>query len=437
MAYLKRLKTNCKGDADIGLAPCTVIVGANASGKSCIVSAIELLLTGKLEGLGDRPRELGNDGQLFVHGELDNGTVVKYELGQTKKRTGRTGIVASKIVNELVAFGPKKAKERLLGLLGVSEDLLDTPIRLRSKKAALSRVLGSIEKLKDDSGRRDKLELDINKAKAGNRTEALRNDLIGLAGKIVHETRFYDVYDSLFKVRQENKLTSHCLACGAPKGHGNADKVHEVAAGELQAARQAKAIKNEIDSIESRFSGSILMPISQDVLRRLEDELKSTASRPYVSAGRNEVESIKCEIREISAEEKAVEARISDVLYGQVDEIRETVSALTGEAFYIALDQGDFSFGYTRRDANVPFLTLSGAERAICASALACALAGLARKGDELTAVIVDDVWLDEASSEKLLSLLSCAVEDGLIDQAVVTMVNGSSVGDGWKTVRL
>ena len=184
------------------------------------------------------------------------------------------------------------------------------------------------------------------------------------------------------------------------------------------------------------FPDSTLLPVPQDVLTRMENDLKLHNKKPYVHCTREEADLIKAEMQSLFILEKEAESIISRTLAEGMSNLCGTVSGLTNEKFVINCNEGDFSFGYIRNEY-VPFEVLSGAERAICASALACALANKLKEKNEVSLVLVDDVWLDKDSSVKITDMLRSAVDLCLIDQAIVTMVNGGDGEDGWKKVDL
>ena len=72
-----RLRSNVKGGCDVELAPCTLLVGANASGKTAVAEALALALRGESPEVGATPSSLmelvAPSERLFVEATLGGG----------------------------------------------------------------------------------------------------------------------------------------------------------------------------------------------------------------------------------------------------------------------------------------------------------------------------------------------------------------------------
>ncbi len=91
MTYIKHLTSNVKGDLDLDLGPCTLIVGDNAAGKSSLVAAVELGTTGRAKGIHAQPAaimELAPEGATMLRSRLtlsDDAVVDFLVTGTTAK----------------------------------------------------------------------------------------------------------------------------------------------------------------------------------------------------------------------------------------------------------------------------------------------------------------------------------------------------------------
>lgn len=91
--YVKTVDANVKGDIHVELGPRTLLLGRSASGKTAILNAIELALTGRasdVAGKADvaRPSDLcglAPNGALRAQVVCDNGAVYRYELEPGRK----------------------------------------------------------------------------------------------------------------------------------------------------------------------------------------------------------------------------------------------------------------------------------------------------------------------------------------------------------------
>lgn len=88
--WVEELRSNIKGTHPEGwklaLAPKTLIVGPNASGKTSLISALELALTGRVSRIDKREAALmalapGKKGKLFSSVTLSDGSIAAYETG--------------------------------------------------------------------------------------------------------------------------------------------------------------------------------------------------------------------------------------------------------------------------------------------------------------------------------------------------------------------
>lgn len=133
MTHVSKLKSNVKGEFDIELAPRTLIVGKNKSGKSRIVEALSIALTGSgfSDGLGKRELDLMtlkpiDDKGLWIEAELDDNTMVGWAaVGTTtksKKAEWTTSNGAGTPIGTLIAheatailrYDKKKLRESLI-----------------------------------------------------------------------------------------------------------------------------------------------------------------------------------------------------------------------------------------------------------------------------------------------------------------------------------
>lgn len=450
--YIRKLTTNCKGiTRSYEFSPTTIINGANASGKSGTVAAIELALTGRIDGIGERGSEvlkLGDDSGLFARAELSNGDKCTYDIehGSGRHWSGKRGSVRSRFVNELISLGSKKAKETLLSYANQSVDFITTnnplwnklwtgdittmPGAIRSRKLALNKVLSSVNELSPTSNEADELKKNIAKAEAANKCAEIRREIETILPKVTKSYSAYATYGQVTEVQKANKSFAHCLACGASQKHWNKERVESIEYSEVGMWKRLSGLREGIQTIEDRFNGSILLEVPQDILKRMKTRLgEIEQTKPYVHITEEEVKYIRQEYEELKLLEKKAEEIVTVHLASFIKEIEHTVEKLTGETFTVRLEP--FEFGYVRNGQFRPFEVLSGAERAICASALACAL----DNKDDPSVVIVDDVWLDENSSLKLLNVLKNATDLGLISQAFVTMVDANVVEPGWTVV--
>jgi len=131
--HVTRVSGNVKGEFSHELTPCTLIVGKNASGKSRVIDALALALTGqaRTDGLGKREVDLmalapRDAGELLAETLMSDGEVSRWRCkGSTAKaqRAEWTGVGATMICDEAYALlhaSPKKLRESLLRRIGGS-----------------------------------------------------------------------------------------------------------------------------------------------------------------------------------------------------------------------------------------------------------------------------------------------------------------------------
>jgi DNA repair exonuclease SbcCD ATPase subunit len=243
---------------------------------------------------------------------------------------------------------------------------------------------------------------------------------------------YYATYKQVGEVRRANKNFAHCLACGASQKNYVPDRIVEISYEEMQAWEEIKELKEEAERVEGMFPGCVLLEVKQEILGKMEEEYKGY--RHAVVLDRSGLEDLEKEYEAVKELERKVNDKITSSLMRSIAGVEDKVSKLVGERFRIRLD--DFAIGYERGNSFFPFSSLSGAERAICSSALACVLANKVVKEDEISAVVIDDVGLDRGSLPALCLMLGRAVADGQIGQAIVcTMTDWGLNIDGWQKV--
>ena len=110
--HVKSIAGNVKRGVEAELSPCTFVVGRNASGKSALVAALELALTGRSSEVGAAPaalKELCGNGALRVAATLSDGRRVDFEPGRAP-----VGVMLRSTVTDLLSHEPKRLREALL-----------------------------------------------------------------------------------------------------------------------------------------------------------------------------------------------------------------------------------------------------------------------------------------------------------------------------------
>jgi hypothetical protein len=147
--WVKKLSTNVKGEKELELAPCTFVVGKNGDGKSGIIDAISLAITGAAasDGLGKKELELmrlAPDGstELYASAIIDNGDVVKWRTeGSTEKAKKATHETVGELSPKcgVVAFDIASAL-----LLGSHKALLKAMLKASGGTIEATTILGKV-----------------------------------------------------------------------------------------------------------------------------------------------------------------------------------------------------------------------------------------------------------------------------------------------------
>jgi len=142
--HVSHITANVKGGVDVDLTPKTVVVGKNTSGKTSVVSAIELALTGKVDDL--QGRSTVADGGMLLSLAQNHGPELKATAtlsdGSTSvatvKSTGRgkggrpalkspfaaNGILPARDVRDVLTGSPETARRAILRAVVGNDDLV-------------------------------------------------------------------------------------------------------------------------------------------------------------------------------------------------------------------------------------------------------------------------------------------------------------------------
>jgi len=135
--YVQRLVSNLKGDMDVELSPCTLLVGKSGAGKTAIVDSIALALRGEARspGLGKKESELiglappGAE-QLYTTTTLSSGEVCQWATKGSPKTTEKriaggesetafpAGVFVSDVASSLMLGDSKKLQQAMLAATG-------------------------------------------------------------------------------------------------------------------------------------------------------------------------------------------------------------------------------------------------------------------------------------------------------------------------------
>ena len=268
-----------------------LIVGPNGSGKSAVQQAVALALTGAVDNLSGRPvvsdpkmiARMGYRGgadkrQVFAEVELDQGERCRWDVMQHTEGTGllrpshvrprwvvpqtskdNSPHMPMRDVTSLLRASPKKARERLLTLVGAAQD----PTHLKKVSTLSDADMLRVEQLTpamEDCAFVDRLasaavQADKLMREANADVKAASNLMVSLAEKTGMRVRPETVLAARDKLREAESLYEDAVA-NSNGGNEESRKLLENMLAELRTQEQ-KLVKREREAFQKQRESSV------------------------------------------------------------------------------------------------------------------------------------------------------------------------------------
>lgn len=451
--FVKRIRSNIKRAIDTELERKTIVVGPNASGKSGLVSSLELVLTGRSGDVGGLPGEIANlshNGRIDIHAVLSDGKELSFSLeGDVSKAhrprwTGRAGAVISDEIFDLLRAEPKRARQIMLSSLGKTlTDDFDV------SEYVPEFLLGQWQKLWKESQESTENSVDAliyarNLARKNAReAKQIHDTVLGLAtpecpseaeverlraqvkklqiSPDQKKLRILDAQQFLQSVAEEHGVCPVCGVADTKEGFSRRKNMTKILIGselrqdtaELQQAEDALVRAVQQQALVAEWS------------RRRSDQTKLDRDSVF-----------------FSSIAKTIDRYIAEALPEVIEKFQYACSRVLGVPMVVELfddDRAVCRFGAKYANKTVYWKAMSGAERTRFTTAIASVWAQNCNESTRL--LVVDDVWLDGRSLANLQISLDRALdlEKGLT-QAIICVVETPREWknkEGWKIVNL
>lgn len=398
---IRNIKTNIKSGSDelIVVGPKTLLHGPNESGKSTVVEAVQLALTGGVYGVlfkdkvvksGTQLCGLG-DGDLYAEVETDSGNVARWDLspGKKPKQSGDIGqVFPIAELHDVLKGSPATARKFFFQLFGegISGDDLEASFPKSSYDLSVplgellpdlgptvyspDDILGALTKAGAQK-RAAKSEATATKRILGMFARAEKIDpklLTESWGELVDSIRF-EWTKKLLKAELIDKSTAQSISktIGLPK--------------ELVGLRDSTVVSEEIEDYLELDALYQSLLSANDVAEVSENRSKSFAE---------------------------LEAVLNNFIYNQLKEPLQQYAKRVnkflpkGDVFTIEYDKSTFLVGLER--SGTVHHALSGSTEARVLAAMAAGLAGT-----EPSIIVVDDRMWDTQTLAEMMNLLEQA----------------------------
>jgi energy-coupling factor transporter ATP-binding protein EcfA2 len=282
-----------------------LIVGPNGSGKSAVQQAVALALTGAVDNLSGRPvvsdpkmiarmgyRSGGDKRQVFAEVELDQGERCRWDVMQHTEGTGllrpshvrprwvvpqtskdNSPHMPMRDVNNLLLASPKKARERLLTLVGAAQD----PTHLKTLSGLTEEQMVLVEQLTpamEDCAFVDRLasaavQADKLMREANADVKAASNLMVSLAEKTGMRVGPQAVLAARDKLRQAEELYEDAVA-HSNGGNEESRKLLENMLSELRTQEQ-RLVQREREAFQKQRES----PVDLDEIDGVDGALKA------------------------------------------------------------------------------------------------------------------------------------------------------------------
>jgi len=479
--HVNRIVSNVKSGVEAALAPCTLVVGPNASGKSALVAALELIVTGRSSEVGAAPAaiaELSPTGDVEITAGLSDGRSVEYQ-GATRAGAAKLGAMLKGEVTDLLSKEPKRLRESLLSIccdkVDASAVAAQVPDAFRSEWLALwarcapeagnpaDTLIATVELIRSELRASRAV---IKKAPEGERPDAPSAAEIESMRTRAEEARkaVWTDEESERAAAKLNELRARSAAPGAPEVDYEAirialhflEKLSEVVQAAQQmgakdcvlcrhpgidwqdrvAALQARVVKHretlrlthagaaqcDVEALE-RAAARAPSGVTLADLAAIEQECRTAErlmlERKWWDEKAASASAAQASVDVLKALEGVANRIIADVLQGSISDFCARASKVVGSEVSIQL------FDKHKPVCHIgvgdrSWRVLSGAERARFTAGFACAMAA---RTEGIKVVVIDDVGLDSISLPALCAGLSAAVKNGQIDQAIVCTI--------------
>ena len=494
--HVNRIVSNVKSGVEAALAPCTLVVGPNASGKSALVAALELIVTGRSSEVGAAPAaiaELSPNGKVEITAGLSDGRTIEYQ-GASRTGAARIGTMLKGEVTDLLSKEPKRLRESLLSIccsaVNECDVAMQVPDAFRTEWSALWRrcapeagnpadtLTATVELIRSELRASRAV---IKKAPEGERPDAPSAAEFDSMRARAEEARkaVWTDEESERAAAKLNELRARSGAPGAPEVDYEAirialhflEKLSEVVQAAQQmgakdcvlchhpgidwqdrvAALQARIAKHretlrlahagvaqcDVEALE-RAAARAPSGVTLADLAAIEQECRTAErlmlERKWWGEKAASASAAQASVDVLKALEGVANRIIADVLQGSISDFCAVASKVVGAEVSIKL------FDKHKPVCHIgvgdrSWRVLSGAERARFTTGFACAMA--ARAGG-IKVVVIDDTWLDHTALKALCAALGEATRSKLIDQAIVCAVTDYGLNiPGWELVKV
>jgi energy-coupling factor transporter ATP-binding protein EcfA2 len=396
--YVTRIETNVKSKRPVAfdLSPCTLIVGTNGSGKSALVDAISLALTGasRTEGLKKQKAALmrlappGPPGttarELYARAQLADGTTAKFAIspegmewapGGSEVSTGPSGVIITDVARALLYGDAKSLMEAIArsthavifrsalenevtkGVLPLFNDIWVNDCQLDAK---MERTIGEVEKALVATQARIKAVRSVQRnAKSGTRLTVPLNDdeereltaAVAVLAALRHGQTLESMRDSLSDLPPYNPeehvkimgrvqvLSNSISTLGLVKQHakvGNAVRCPCCGKQQLHSADIAARLErlgDVLDKVRVELERSLLMGDQHDLYSAVSLFMQRGMAVGDVQARRAELLS-----RKESAAAEPVRAAVKAATEEEINQL-DMIEAVCREAIKNATDQ--------------------------------------------------------------------------------------------------